>query len=215
MGRTLVPRYLASLALSETDDTDLHTLVANIVASGKTSSIVIGSATLQATIAALAVSDGNLATANKTVDADKNQLRLDISAEAEARSVVVGGVRSVVTAVTNVAKSPADVHAAGLPAAPPRPPANQPPAVPEQLDVTYPKTGHGKGKVSVHETGTTRRLYAAQQSVDGVNWTQLGVGYGKTRIVTGASGAKVWVRFAMIRGQLQSDWSTAVLLTLP
>src|ERR1700679_694631 len=95
MGRTLVPRYLASLALSEIDDTDLHTLVGNIVASGKTSSIVAGNATLQATIAALATSDGNLTTANKTVDADKNQLRLDISADADARSVVVGGVAPV------------------------------------------------------------------------------------------------------------------------
>jgi hypothetical protein len=215
MARPLVPRYLAAVELSTIDDTDLHELVANIVTSGKTSSIVLGSATLQATIAALATSDANLTTANKTVDADKNQLRVDISAEAQVRSLVVGGVRSVVTAVTNVATSPADLHAAGLPAAPPRAPANQPPTVPVQLDVTLPKTGHGKAKVTVAETGTQQRDYAAQQSVDGINWTQLGVGHGKTRVVTGASGTKVWVRFAMVRGQLQSDWSVPVLVTIP
>jgi len=77
---------------------------------------------------------------------------------------------------------------------------------------------HGSARkttVSVHETGTTRHLFIAQQSVDGVNWTALGIGYGKTRVVTGASGAKIWVRFAMTRGQLQSDWCTPVLVTLP
>jgi hypothetical protein len=51
--------------------------------------------------------------------------------------------------------------------------------------------------------------------VDGVTWTQLGVSQGKTRVVTGASGAKIWVRFAMVRGSLQSDWSIPVLVTLP
>ncbi len=121
----------------------------------------------------------------------------------------------MVTAVTNAAKSPADVQDAGLPAAPPRPPLNQAPTVPQQLDVTYPKVGHGKGKVTAYETGTTRHKYAAQQSADGINWSTLGVGQGKTRIVTGASGTKVWVRFAMVRGQQVSDWSVAVLVTLP
>ncbi len=215
MGRTLIPRYPAAAEVSTFSDAELHELAANIVTSGKTSPIVLGSTTLQTTIATLATDDASLTTANKTVEADKNQLRGDISAEAQVRSLVVGAVRSVVTAVTNVAKSPADLHAAGLPAAPPRPPANQPPTVPVQLDVTSPKTGHGKAKVTVYETGGTRHAYAAQQSADGITWTQLGVGHGKTRMVTGASGTKVWVRFAMVRGQLQSDWSVAVLVTLP
>jgi hypothetical protein len=215
MGRTLIPRYLAALELSTIDDADLHELAANIVTSGKTSPIVLASTTLQATVADLATSDANLTTANKAVDADRNQLRTDIAAEAQVRSLVVGAVRSVVTAVTNVAKSPADLHAAGLPAAPPRPAANQAPTVPGQLDVTFPRTGHGKARVTVSETGTTRHDYAAQQSADGTTWTQLGVGHGKTRTVTGASGTKVWVRFAMVRGQLQSDWSTPVLVTIP
>ncbi len=215
MGRTLIPRYLATLELSTIDDPKLHTLVANVAAAGKTSPIVLGSTTLQATIAALVTNDASLTTANKAVDADKNQLKLDISAEAQVRSLVVGGVRSVVTAVTNVAKSPADVTGAGLPAAPPRPPLNQAPTVPEQLDVSYPKGVHGVGKVTVYETGTTRHKFVAQQSPDGINWSALGVGQGKSRTLTGATGTKVWVRFAMVRGQQVSEWSAAVLVIFP
>ena len=87
--------------------------------------------------------------------------------------------------------------------------------MPTQIDTRFPKVGHGKATVSVHETGTTRHQYAAEQSLDGITWTQLGVSHGKTRVVTGASGTKVWVRFAMVRGTLQSDWSAAAIITLP
>jgi hypothetical protein len=69
--------------------------------------------------------------------------------------------------------------------------------------------------VSVHETGTGRHHYVAQQSMDGVTWTQLGIGQGKTRTLTGESGAKIWVRFAMIRGEIQSAWCTPVLINIP
>ena len=215
MGRKLIPRYLASLELSTMPDEELHVLAGNIVSAGKTSPIVLASTTLQSTIAGLAVSDSNLTTAGLKVDTDKNQLRIDVAAEAQARSIVVGLVRSVVTAVTNVAQSPADLHNAGIPAAPPRPPKNQPPAVPQQLNVTFPKRGHGKATVTVEETGPTKHEYAAQSSLDGVTWIQLGVSHGKTRAVTGATGTKVWVRFAMTRGSMQSDWSVPVLVTLP
>src|SRR5262249_47043867 len=120
-----------------------------------------------------------------------------------------------VTLTTNSAKSPADVHNAGLSPAPPRPARNTPPEVPQQIDVRFPKKGHGKAVAIVHETGPTPRKYVAEQSVDGINFTPLGVHQGKTRTVTGATGAKVWVRFAQVRSGLQSDWSVAVLITLP
>ena len=112
-------------------------------------------------------------------------------------------------------KRQADIHAGGLVPAPPRPSRNAPPTVPASIDTRTPKTGHGKIGVSVHETGATRHQYVAQQSVDGTTWTGLGAGHGKSRVVTGAPGAKVWVRFAMVRGGLQSDWCTPVLVTIP
>jgi hypothetical protein len=55
----------------------------------------------------------------------------------------------------------------------------------------------------------------AEQSADGINYSPLGLGRGKTRTLTGASGTKIWVRFAMVRGELQSAWSTPVLVTIP
>jgi hypothetical protein len=51
-------------------------------------------------------------------------------------------------------------------------------------------------------------------SLDGTNYTPL-TGHGKQRTVTGAPGTKVWVRFATVRGELQSPWCTPVLITLP
>ncbi len=97
----------------------------------------------------------------------------------------------------------------------PRLSRNAPPTVPESIDTKPPKTGHGKNRVSVHETGTTRHQYVAEQSVDGTTWTALGTGRGKSRVLTGASGAKIWVRFAMVRSGMQSDWCTPVLVTIP
>jgi len=215
MGRTLIPRFLAALEISKLTDEEVHVVVGNIKVASATSTLVLASPAMQASVAALLTKDATLAKANTAVDNDKQTLRIDIAAEATARADVHGELRSYETLLTNGAKSPADVHAGGLTSAPPRPPQNQAPTVPTSVATKIPKVGHGKATVSVEESGTTRHLFVAEQSVDGVTWTGLGVGYGKSRVVTGASGAKIWVRFAMVRGQLQSDWSTPVLVTIP
>jgi hypothetical protein len=56
---------------------------------------------------------------------------------------------------------------------------------------------HGKARVSVQETGTSRGSYAAEMSLDPTGvWSSL-PGSGKERKLTGfASGTKIWVRFA-------------------
>jgi hypothetical protein len=215
MGRTLVPRYLAAMDISRLTDADAHALVGNIKVAAPTSALVLASAALQASVAALTTKDASLEKANTTVDNDRQALKIDLSTEALARSDLHGELRTYTTLLTNVAKSPADIHAGGLPPAPPRPSRNTPPTVPESIDTKPPKTGHGKTRVSVHETGTTRHQYVAQQSVDGTTWAALGTGLGKSRVVTGASGAKIWVRFAMVRTGMQSDWCTPVLVTIP
>ena len=97
----------------------------------------------------------------------------------------------------------------------PRPSRGTLPEVPERIDVKNPRRGHGKTVVSVHETGSTKHAYVAEQSLDGIAWTPLGVGRGKTRVVTGASGTTVWVRFAMVRGELQSAWSMPHNVVIP
>jgi hypothetical protein len=215
MARKLVPRYLAALELSTLDDDEIHTLAGNIALAAKTSTLVSGNSLLQAAVMLLATQDGELVAANKTVDDDRTTLRVDIAAEAQVRSNVVGVIRMFGSMVAGVARSPADVNGCGLEALGPRPARNALPTVPGAIDNKPPRTGHGKTTVSVVETGATRHQYAAQESLDGITWTQLGVGLGKTRVVTGASGTNVWVRFAMVRGRQQSAWSTPVLVTIP
>jgi hypothetical protein len=82
-----------------------------------------------------------------------------------------------------------------------------------------PAKGHGRTKLTVYETrGAPRGEYVAQWSPDPygpTTWAQLGIGHGKSRWVSGQPGTKVWVRFARVRGQSQSEWSTPMLITIP
>ncbi len=196
-------------------DADAHTLVGNIKLAAATSALVLASPSMQASVTALGTKDAALSKANTSVDNDKQVLKIDLATEAVARSDLHGELRTYATLLTNSAKSEADIHAGGLPPAPPRPARGTPPAAPASLDVITPTKGHGRIKVSVHATGSVRHQYIAQQSVDGTTWTALGLSLGKTRIVTGTTGAKIWVRFATVRGLLQSDWCTPVLVTIP
>jgi hypothetical protein len=213
--RTLVPRYLAAMDISRLTDAEAHQLVGNVKVAAPTSTLVAASPSLQASVTALVSKDAMLVKANTAVDDDKQALKIDLSTEAVARSELHAELRTYTTLLTNVAKSPADIHGGGLPPAPPRATRYSPPTVPASLDTITPKVGRGKMRVRVHETGGTRYQYVAQQSVDGTTWAPLGAGLGKSRVVTGASGAKIWVRFAMVRGALQSEWCTPVLVTIP
>ena len=91
---------------------------------------------------------------------------------------------------------------------------------PARVDVEQPVIA-GCGKGIDRETtglGAGRRQYIAQSSPDPfgpTTWSPLGVSLGKTRVLTGASGTRIWVRFATVRGALQSDWCTPVLVTIP
>jgi hypothetical protein len=215
MAGRLVPRFVAALDVHSLDAGTIHTLTHDVAQAATTSALVLASPTMQASIAALVLADDELALANQAVAADRAKLRADIAAEAVVRFAAVGALRTVAAVLAQLATSPADVQAAGLSPQPARSPRNQVPLVPASIDVKPPRTGRGKTTVSVHESGPIHYRYAAEQSVDGVTWTQLGVGRGKTRIVTGASGTQVWVRFATVRGQRQSDWCTPVLVTIP
>ncbi len=216
MGRTLVPRFAPALELSTASDPGLHTIAGDITLAAKTSALVAGSPAMQASVAAIATKDAALTADNHTVADDQAKLRIDTASEAVSRSALVAEIRTFATLVTGVAKSYADVHVAGLPPGGPRPARNTPPTVPLIINNKPPRTGHGKTTVSVGDLDADKRDFAAQQSVDGgTTWTQLGVGHGKTRVVTGPSGTKVMVRFAMVRSGLMSDWSVPITVTIP
>jgi hypothetical protein len=213
--RSLIPRYLVGLGPAGLTNAELHTVAAAVKLSAPTSTLVLAIPAMQASATAMDQKATALTKATAKVGDARTALRLAISDEAEARSELVGEVRTYVTLTSNNAKSPADIHDAGLPSAAPRPAHNTPPEVPQQIDNKPPKKGHGKTKVVVHETGTYKGKYVAEQSLDGINYTQLGVSYGKSRTVIGPSGTKVWVRFAQVRSGLQSAWSTPILVTIP
>jgi hypothetical protein len=216
MARLYAPYFHVELDFSTLDDADRHLMVQNMKAAAPTSQVFLNSPSLQTLLGQLVAQDATLTTSNAAVAADRLKLKTDTANETTARGTLDGITRTMVALVETGAKSPADIQQAGLVPLPPRQTSTLPPAVPEQIDMTIPKTGHGKVRVSVHETGGKRGQYVAQSSPDPIGtWSPLGVGLGKTRTVTGASGTKVWVRFAQVRAGAQSDWSTPVLVTLP
>jgi hypothetical protein len=218
MGHFLVPRYHVQLDFSQIKDPDRHEIVAGIRQVAQTSPIILNSPAMQASLAALTAKDAALTQANAAGISSKQKLKTDIATEAGCRGDVDGEIRAFATLTENYAKSPADIHGAGLPSRSATPTKKLPPEVPASIDTVIPRAGLGKAIVSVHDTGKTRKQYAAEWSPDPIGpdtWAPLGVGSSKVRTVTGASGTKVWVRFATVRGQLQSDWCTPVLVTIP
>jgi hypothetical protein len=218
MARSLIQRQHVELDFSQLTDKDMHDLVAGIKQASGTSQVVLGSPAMQTCLATLLGKDLAFTTATTAVTNDRAKLKTDLATEATCRGDVVGEIRTFATLAENGSKSAAELQGAGLPARAPAPKKNTPPDVPESIDTLFPKTGHGKALASVHETGKLRRQYTAEYSLDPygpTTWAPLGKGFGKTRVVTGASGARVWVRFATVRGQLQSDWCTPVLITIP
>ena len=215
MGRTLVARYLATQDFSTLTDAETHDLVAAIKTASKTSTLVLNNPPMATSAAALLTKDATLVTANTAVSDDRTKLKTDLGTEALARADLHGELRTYATFASNLAKSLADLQGTGVNDRAPRAPRGTPPPVPGAIDSKPPAKGHGKLVVSVHETGSTRYLYVAEQSADGLTWAPLGIGRGKTRTLTGASGTKIWVRFAAVRGQLQSDWCIAQLVVIP
>jgi hypothetical protein len=215
MTRALVPRFLALLDFSNLSDDEVHTTVSDIKTASTTSALVLANPAMAASATALVAKDGILVKANTKVSDDKLKLKTDTADEAVARADVHGELRTYAMFASNFAKSLADLHSAGVLPRPPKAPRNTVPDAPDMIDQKPPKKGHGKMVVSVHETGTARHQYIAEQSLDGITYTPLGVGRGKTRVLTGATGTKIWVRFARVRGQLVSEWSAPVLVVIP
>ena len=209
-------RIRIALNLATMTDAELLQLVVAIVALAPKSALLSIPA-IAASVAAVTSKGATFKTADDTVTADEEKLKNDKTARQTARGSLENEVTSLAGLVGTNATSEADVtgmafHVRASPTV-----AKAPPEVPESIDVVMPKKGHGRCKASVHETGTTKGRYVAEWSPDPIGpttWLPL-PGTGKSRTITGQSGTKVWVRFARVRGQSQSDWSTPVLVTIP
>lgn len=152
-------------------------------------------------------------TALKTAAGSAQQARSDANAAQGAKKANDKAIVFFRDLVENDAQSPDDIASAGLKPYLGKPPP--PPLVPpDTIDLKPGRKGSGVTTASVREPSGVRRRYAAQISLDGTTWTAL-AGGGKSRKLVGKSGGTAWVRFALVRGQSQSDWSSAVPITFP
>jgi hypothetical protein len=215
MAKAMRTRLHISMNLTRVDDRWRHDTIAGIVKLAPTSPLIAIPA-IQASATALATLGATLKADNDTVAADRTRLALDIETEANTRRAVDGELLTLKAAVENKSTKTSDLASIGFEErGTSRAEAQVVP--PESIDIKLPNKLRGQFTVSARELGKTRWRYAAEWSPDPIGentWAAL-VGYGKSRKVTGPSGTKVWVRFARVRGQVQSEWSTPVLVTIP
>jgi hypothetical protein len=202
------------LALSTMDDAELLVLAGNIGTLGPQSPLFANGIIASGvnTIAAKAVT---FTASCKTVKDTAKQLSDDKTAKGAVRVALETEITAFVGNATNIATTLAQLTSLALT---PRPQVVMPklgPPVPGLLIAKMPKYQKGYFDVSVNEIGGTRGRYAAESSPDPIaTWTVLS-GTGKSRRVFGVSGTKVWVRFARVRGQVQSDWCAPLLVVIP
>ena len=158
----LVQRQRVELDFAQLTDKSVHDLVSGIKLAAPTSLLVLNSAPMQTSVAAILAKDTALTQSGATVTDDKAKLKTDLATEATCRSGLCAEIRVFATLAMGGAKTAADVTGAGLVSLAPAPKAKLPPGAPQAIDTSYPAKGHGKAMVSVHETGKTRRQYAAE-----------------------------------------------------
>jgi hypothetical protein len=209
-------RIRVALHLSTMTDAEILQLVVAIAALAPQSALM-SVAAIAASVSQVATKGAAFKTADDLVTADEEKTRTDKTSKLSARGALENELTSLAGLVGTNAKTPADVASMALTVAASPVVATAPPAVPETVAVFTPKKVRGRAKASV-QTGKTRGgRFVAQGSPDPIGpttWYDL-PGTGKSRTLTGASGTKIWVRFARVRGQLQSDWSAPVLVILP
>ena len=210
-------RFHVELALAsiETDIAGRETLVNNIGRLAPQSPIYVIPAVPTAVAnlgATFVVYKAKVATAATSA----KQHALDVAALNDARNANDKALLLVKALTEAGAQSATEIESMAFTARSERRPPPPPLVPPASIDIQMGKKG-GKVKVAAHEIGKTKRRYAAQTSPDPIGpttWTTV-PGAGKSRWLAGRSGTSVWVRFALMHGQLQSDWSTAVLVTFP
>jgi hypothetical protein len=213
---TKIEHQHVEMNISTMTDAEIASTIGAIQKVGATSSLLQNPA-IAASAAALAKKGSALTAAGLVVTIDEKQLKLDIAARAVARTSVEGELANLRTLVSTNATSPADIAGMGMIPLVRLTQTRTVPPAPAEIITRLGKV-HGRARVAVVENAGAHGSYVAEATADPVSvtsaWTSL-PGTGKQRVLTGATGAKLWVRFAQVRYGLQSDWSTSVLVTLP
>jgi hypothetical protein len=211
----IIPRPRISLDLKHLDDAQRTALVAGIQKLGPQSALMQNAA-VAASFTALGKKAAALTTANGVVAADQKLLKQDTTIRDAARVTMDVEIDTLRTLVANNAASASDITSMGFALLDPASTTRTKPSAPVEI-LTRLERKPGRARASVVETGTTRGRYVAESSPDPIGaatWSPM-PGNGKSRLITGPSGTKVWIRFAQVRYGLQSDWSVPVLVTLP
>jgi hypothetical protein len=210
-------RLRIALRLGVLNDAQLELLATSIGTLGPQSSL-INVAGIATSVAAVTTKAAAFKVAGEAVQTGADQLRNAKDTRALARMALENEVSSLAGQVTNNAKVPGDVTGLAF--------QLRDDVVistvtvldpPGSIAVTMPKSVRGHFKAAAQDVGNEQWHYAAEWSPDPVGastWVVL-PGTGRSRRVSGASGTKVWVRFARVRGQMQSDWCNPVLVTIP
>jgi len=210
------PKVQVELDISHMDDAELTALVAVIQKVAPTSALLQDSA-VKASFTALGTKAAAFSSAFSAVKVDEQQLETDKQVLMAARSTVKAELGALKTLVGRDATTAGDVSGMGFTPLTRTAPSRTTPPVPATV-IVVPEKAHGRARATVVVPAGTHATFVAESSPDPIGpssvWTPL-PGTGKRRIITGATGARVWIRFAQVRYGLQSDWSTPVLVTLP
>jgi hypothetical protein len=207
-------RYHVQLDFGRIDDEERHMMAVGIAEVAPQSQLYLDNPRIQVGVAAVADKAATLKACNLTVGEAKARLRAYLTDEAQARSEVDNELRSLAALTEGAARSPGDIVQMTF-VARDQTRSFAPPPAPAGVNVMIPVRGRGRVTVSAQSGDGKRHLYEANVCPYGSDvWTRL-VGSGKERLLEGPSGAQIWVRFATVRGQAQSDWCTPVLVTIP
>jgi len=215
---TTLSHLHAALNFTELTDADRQSILSGIQQVAPTSSLYAGNAALQACFTSLVKQGGALMTSSATVAADKKKLSADAASHVATRTGFDQELRLYAAVAESAATSATDLEGLGLkPRSSSSSSKSSPPAVPSSIAVHLAKRHGAATRVSAQYAGTGRPHFVAESSPDPVTATSFTAlpGAGRSRSLTGASGTRVWVRFASVRGGMQSDWCTPVLVTLP
>ena len=214
---TTLHHVVLSLQDLNADEKARDALVTAVLNMAPKSALVTSNPVMQSEVTNLGKTYTDYTAARGVAAASAKQHKLNVAAQHAARIVNNKSIKLLKTLVENNAQSPDDVKSMAMTPLSEQRPAPAALLPPESIDVRVHKKGSGNVTASAHQSGGPRRRYAAEMSPNPIGpttWVGL-PGGGKSRKLSGPSGTSVWVRFALQRGQLQSDWSTPVLITFP
>jgi hypothetical protein len=213
--RTSAVRALLSIQVLDENEKAREDLVNGILKLAPQSALYAQNPPIQKQVQLVGSTYATYKAARAASAASAMQHKTDVGLEAQAQLANDRAILALRHMSEDAAVTLDDLKSMAFEAYGGRPPA--PSMAGPLVDVVLGRKGSGKARPTVHETGATRHRFAAEMSPDPITATSWSVlaGTGKTRKLSGKSGTSVWVRFAVLHGQQQGEWSAPVLVTFP